>query len=180
MPILGMASKNFAVVLPWLLKHEGGFSDHPADPGGATMQGVTQKVYDAWRKDNGLAQRFVKEIGADEVAAIYKARYWNVISGDALPSGVDYAVFDAAVNSGVTQAAKWLQRAVGAKDDGAIGPKTLATVNAADHAAVIKAVCDQRLAFCQSLKTWPVFGANWGKRIAKVRDQASSLLAKVT
>lgn len=109
---------NFRELLPKVLVHEGGYVDDPQDPGGETNKGITHKTYDAWRKRQGQPTRSVKHITPEEVAEIYRQQYWNKIAGDDLPSGVDYAVFDFAVNSGPSRAAQFLQRAVGVAEIG--------------------------------------------------------------
>src|SRR5688500_6264664 len=103
---------RFEECLKLVLVHEGGYANHPKDPGGATNFGVTQRVYDGYRLKAGVAKRSVKEITKTEVSAIYKRQYWDLIDGDELPAGVDYVVFDGAVNSGCGQSVKWLQRAL--------------------------------------------------------------------
>ena len=162
---------EFERALAKVLIHEGGFSNHPKDPGGATMKGVTQRVYDTYRKGLGLAARSVKMIDSRELQQIYRSRYWNLIKGDALPPGVSYVVFDGAVNSGVSQSVKWLQRALGVNADGVIGPATLNAVAAInDQDALIVRICERRMAFLRALKTWKTFGKGWTSRVNDVRD----------
>ncbi|MCS0501103.1 glycoside hydrolase family 108 protein [Ancylobacter mangrovi] len=170
-----MTASSFDEALKRVLVHEGGYADLPADPGGATMKGITQRVYNGWRRRRGLAARSVRRIGDDEVTAIYRAQYWDAIRGDDLPAGVDYCVFDAAVNSGPAQAAKWLQRAVGAAADGIVGEATLSAVRAAEPVETIDAVCDRRLAMLRGLKTFRTFGAGWTRRVAEVRETAAGM-----
>jgi len=131
---------NFNECLELVLKHEGGFVNHPKDPGGATNRGVTQKVYDAYRKTRARPIQSVKFISEDETKAIYKFQYWDRVQGDFLPRGLDYAVFDFAVNSGVGRASKYLQACVGTKQDGVIGAMTIAAIG--KPANVINALCD--------------------------------------
>ena len=157
-----------------LAAHEGGYSNHPSDPGGATMKGVTKRVYDAYRKGKGEAARDVRKITDAEVYEIYRRQYWDAVRGDELPSGVAYCVFDAAVNSGVSQAAKWLQRAVGVADDGAIGSITLAASERFAAADVIDGICDRRLAFMKRLKQWSAFKNGWTRRVSEVRAQSKA------
>lgn len=169
-----MASSREQQSLALVLVHEGGYSNHPQDPGGATMKGVTQRVYDAYRKRKGLATRSVKGIQKNELFDIYDLQYWDAVKGDQLPDGVDYVVFDGAVNSGVSQSVKWLQRALGplykGNIDGNLGQGTLAALAAVNnHDALIDRICDQRMAFLRALKTWPVFGKGWSDRVRDVR-----------
>ena len=163
--------ENYAAALKQVLKYEGGFVDHPKDPGGPTNKGVTQAVYDDWRKTNKLPTQSVRNISDSEVSAIYKNLYWDRISGDNLPSGVDFAVFDFAVNSGVSRAAKYLQAVVGVTQDGQIGPATIQ----ATKTYVAMAVTNKRLAFMQSLSIWSTFGKGWSARIADVKNQIIAL-----
>lgn len=156
---------NFDQAFTTLLKHEGGFSDHAADPGGKTRFGITEAVARevGYRGD-------MRELPLDIAKRIYKDRYWDAVRADELPEAVHYAVFDAAVNSGVRQAALWLQRAVGAKDDGIIGPKTLAAVRAADPERLLRQMLAQRLRFMTGLSNWPAFGRGWARRIADLME----------
>lgn len=163
---------DFATVLPWVLAHEGGWSDHPSDPGGATMKGVTQAVYSAYRLRHGLPVQSVRNISDDELEAIYRRQYWDVVRGDDLPPGLDYAVFDFAVNSGPSRAAKFLQRILGVEADGVIGERTLDAAHARSAGPLIVALCDARLAWLKTLRTWATFGRGWERRVNGVRDGA--------
>lgn len=156
---------NFQKCLKPVLVWEGGFVNHPKDPGGPTNKGITQRVYDAYRKNKGQKIQSVREITNAEVEAIYKAQYWDVVKGDQLPAGVDLAVFDYAVNSGCARAAKALQKVLGAEQDGQIGQITLAKANATDAAALVTLVCKERMNFVKKLKTWSTFGKGWKRRI---------------
>ncbi len=145
-----MASNNFVRCLAVTLKWEGGYSNDPDDPGGATMKGITHAEYDAWRKTHGQSVRPVSQIADEEVAAIYRTNYWDAMGCEELPAGFDLCVFDAAVNSGVARAKEWL---AAAKD--------------------IDPYCDARLAFLQRLgHLWKVFGTGWTRRVAGIRAQA--------
>lgn len=171
-----MAASNFAAALARVLRHEGGYSNHPKDPGGPTYKGVIQRVYDAYRKGKGLKTRSVKLLEDAELQEIYRRQYWDAARGDDLPPGIDYCVFDAAVNSGPVQAAKWLQRALGVADDGQVGAITIAAAKScADTAGVIDDLCDRRLAMLKGLRTWPVFGRGWAARVADVRRDARAM-----
>lgn len=167
-----MAQTNQARALALVLAHEGGFSDHPRDPGGATMRGVTQAVYDATRQSLGQPTRSVRRITQAEIASIYEQQYWDRANCDRLPSGLDYAIFDYAVNSGVSRAAKDLQRVLGVTADGIIGIGTLNAINRADVRDTINALCDRRMAFLRSLRTFGTFGRGWTSRVSGVRSAA--------
>jgi lysozyme family protein len=166
---------NFAKCLPEILKHEGGWADHPADPGGATMKGITIGTYRQW-KGRAVTKAELKAISDEEVAAIYKRNYWDKVRGDDLPAGLDLVAFDAAVNSGPARGARWLQTALGVAADGKIGPKTIAAAEAADVATAINRALDVRLSFLRGLKTWPTFGKGWGRRVDGVRKVALGMV----
>lgn len=167
--------RNFAASLSHVLKHEGGFVNHPNDPGGPTNKGITLATFKRYVKRNATVTD-LKNLTIDQAGIVYRKQYWDRVKGDDLPSGVDYAVFDFAVNSGPARAAKYLQAVVGVTQDGKIGPKTLAAVKRADPQTVIERLCDDRLAFLKRLKTWPTFGRGWSRRIEEVRN-GSVLLA---
>jgi lysozyme family protein len=174
---------NFKDSLQRVLVHEGGWADHPRDPGGATMKGVTLKVY---REHYGAdkSKDDLRNISDAELEAIYKKGYWDRCKCDQLPSGVDYAVFDSAVNSGPGRGAKWLQGAIGAVQDGGIGPNTLAKVANFSAVDIVNKMCEERLSFLQGLDTWSTFGGGWGKRVAGVRkhgvEMAGGTVAETT
>ena len=161
---------NFDKSLALVLVHEGGYVNHPKDPGGATNRGVTQAVYDAYRKTRGKAGQSVKFITDEEVNAIYKFQYWDRVQGDLLPAGLDYAVFDFAVNSGVGRASKYLQAVLGVAQDGQIGARTLAAITNPSNA--INALCDRRMSFLRNLRTFLTFGKGWTRRVTDVRKHA--------
>lgn len=170
-----MVASTYTSAMKHLRRDEGGYVNHPSDPGGATNHGVTQAVYDAQRKRLGLKTRSVRDITEAEVEAIYRAQYADKVRYDDLPAGVDYATLDAAVNSGVSRGAKWLQASIGVSADGAVGPQTVAKAKASHTVKTVKAICSRRLAFVQSLKTWSVFGRGWGRRIAGVEANAVAM-----
>lgn len=167
-----MAHGTFAAALKAVLGFEGGYVNNRHDPGGATNHGITQRVYDGWRRLKGLTPRPVREIDGSEVAALYREQYAAPIQFDALPAGVDIITFDGAVNSGVSRGAKWLQAAAGAAADGHIGPATLGRVARADPQALIRAIADRRLKFLRGLKIWRYFGKGWQRRVLQVRAMA--------
>jgi lysozyme family protein len=151
---------NFDQAFDRLLGHEGGYSFSPSDPGGETMHGVTARVARA----NGYSGD-MKDLPRDKAKEIYRAKYWKTVRADELPESLRFDVFDAAVNSGVGQAVEWLQEAVGANPDGAIGPKTLAAAAAAGPLAAAR-FNGARLQFMTNLATWGAFGRGWARRIA--------------
>jgi lysozyme family protein len=167
---------NFDDALKAILHHEGGYVDHPKDPGGRTNLGCTQRVWEEW-VGHPVDEKTMRGLTPELVAPLYKAKYWDKIKGDELPNGVDYVVFDAAINSGPGRAAKWLQTVVGAVPDGAIGAGTLAKVAAMPAADIVEKYQQTRLQFLQSLPTWDTFGKGWGRRVAEVEDAAGKMLA---
>ena len=166
-----MPKAEFTPALKAVLAHEGGYVNHPRDPGGATNYGVTQRVYDGYRERQDRPLQSVRHIAKVEVSAIYQRQYWNAIRGDELPAGVAYVVFDGAVNSGPGQAARWLQRALRMNAvDGVIGEATLAAArNHPDHDKLIADMLALRMAFLRRLKTWDAFGRGWTSRVNEVR-----------
>jgi lysozyme family protein len=169
---------NFAAALKLVLKSEGGYVDNPADPGGATNMGITRATLAAWRgvPVNRLPKSEVKALTVAEAGTIYRARYWTPIYADDLPAGLDYAVFDYAVNSGPDRAAKDLQRVLGVTVDGRIGPETVAA-SKTDPMGTINRLCDARLRYLQGLGTWATFGRGWSARVTAVRQAALDMAA---
>lgn len=167
--------KNFQKCLEMLLHHEGGFVNHPQDPGGMTNLGVTKAVYDKWIGRESTKTEMM-DLKPDDVAPIYKKNYWDKVRGDDLPSGVDWCAFDWAVNSGSGRPAKAIQRAVGATPDGAIGPMTLQAVMNHEPQMIIENVFSQRQKFYESLRTFEHFGRGWTRRNKETLDQALSMI----
>lgn len=167
-----MAASNFPKALALVLKSEGLFVNDKHDPGGATMKGVTQRVYDAYRLNHRINKQGVQFIAPAEVAEIYKLQYWDTVKGDDLPAGVDYATFDAAVNSGIVRAAKWLQQAVPTTVDGHVGLATVAAVKAGNPTAIVLRLCNARLGFLHALTNWKYFGKGWANRMRDVQAAA--------
>ena len=154
-----------------LLAHEGGFSAHPDDPGGMTNLGVTKAVYDEFYGGNAT-EEVMRAITKHDVEPIYRRNYWNRCRCQDLPSGVDWAVFDFAVNAGTGRAAKALQRAVEATEDGVIGPLTLMKVKQFEVNNIINRIAVYREQFYRSLDTFETFGRGWLRRNDETREQA--------
>jgi len=172
-----MAQSSYDESLERLLVHEGGYSNHPSDPGGPTNWGIT--IEDArryWKPDATAAD--VRGMPVEVAKRIYRQRYWDAMRCDALPAGVDYAVFDYGVSSGIGRAAKVLQRLVGTSVDGKIGPLTIAAAVKVNPTKLVGEICDERLAFLQGLSTWSVFGNGWGARVREVRAAALAMAEK--
>jgi len=172
-----MNNRRFEECVAIVLKHEGGFVEHPRDPGGATKYGITLRTLREWRGDDTLTADDVRALTEAEAREIYLARYWNPIRGDELPPGVDLAVFDYAVNSGVRRASRDLQAVVGVPQDGAIGRVTLAAVREHDPTIVISNLCERRRVFLRGLKTYDTFGRGWVKRVAAIEEAAKARAA---
>jgi lysozyme family protein len=171
-----MSASSYDEALSRLLVHEGGYSNHPSDPGGPTNFGITLADARAWWKRDATAAD-VRATPRAVAREIYRTKYWAALRGNDLPAGVDYAVFDYGVNSGIGRAGKVLRRLVGLSDaTSAIDDDVLAAVWRRPPRRLIEAICDERLAFLQSLKTWPVFGNGWGRRVREVRAAALAMV----
>ena len=162
---------NFDECLKMLLHHEGGYVNHPKDPGGETNLGVTKRVYEKWGGTKDM-----KDLTVEDVAPIYKKEYWDKCRCDDLESGVDWAVFDWAVNSGTGRAAKAIQKICGAAQDGVIGPKTLALINTQNTEYVIEEFGKIRQDFYESLKTFDTFGKGWTRRNKETTAKALEMI----
>jgi lysozyme family protein len=174
-----MTASSYDAALARLLAHEGGYTNHPADPGGPTNFGITIVDYRKYVKPDATAAD-VRGMKLDEAKAIYRAKYWDAQRCDALPAGVDYAVFDYGVNSGIGRSGKVLRRVLRLPDGtSVVNDAVIAAAGAVDAKVLIAAICDERLRFLQSLKTWPVFGAGWGRRVAEVRAAALAMATAV-
>lgn len=174
-----LMKENYNKCMALILKHEGGFVNHPEDPGGATNMGVTQRVYESWVGHNVSIDE-MRNLTTNDVLPIYKANYWDKVHGDVLPKGLDLCVFDFAVNSGTGRAATYLQRLVGSHPDGAIGPNTLASVEAYVNEHGLEVTIHQyqqrRQAFLEGLPTFPTFGKGWTRRVDETRDEAIKMV----
>ena len=162
---------NFDECLKMLLHHEGGYINHPSDPGGETNLGVTKKVYQEWGGTKDM-----KDLTVEDVAPIYKKNYWDRCKCDDLESGVDWVVFDWAVNSGTGRSAKAIQKICGATQDGAIGPKTLALIGKQDTQYVVEEFGKIRQDFYESLKTFDTFGKGWTRRNKEATETALKMI----
>jgi len=167
---------NFESCLTLLLAHEGGYTNHPRDPGGPTNFGITIEDYRRYVKVNATAVD-VRRMRLEEAKIIYREKYWDAQRCDELPPGVNYAVFDYGVNSGIRRSGKVLRRALRLPDDSStVTDAVVAAARAVDPKTLIVAICDERLRFLQSLKTWPVFGTGWGRRVAEVKSAAPKMI----
>lgn len=152
---------NFEEAFDRLIGVEAGYVNNPNDPGGATRWGVTERVARAYGYTGDMF-----DYPLEEAKKVYKASYWNMTRIDDLPEPVRYDVFDAAVNSGIQQAVKWLQAALGVTVDGRVGVETVTAAHAADPQGLKRKFNGYRLRFMTDLPTWNTFGRGWAKRIA--------------
>jgi lysozyme family protein len=172
-----MANASFPEALELILRHEGGYVDHPLDPGGATNLGITRATLASWR-GRAVSKAEVRALSRTEAAAIYRERYWKAVRADELPPGIDLVVFDAAVNSGPGRAIRWLQAALDVAVDGLIGPETLAAARGAEPKALITAFSRHRLGFLKRLVTFPTFGRGWTRRVSETEAAALALAGR--
>ena len=168
-------NSNFETALAHVLTSEGGFVNNPKDPGGMTNLGCTKATWEEF-VGHPVSEADMRGLTPQDVAPLYKRKYWDKVSGDQLPAGLDYAVFDAAINSGPGRAAKWLQEVVGVEADGAIGYKTILALEKTPLARIIALYNDKRLQFLESLPTFATFGKGWSNRVSSVQTISSSML----
>lgn len=152
---------GFDAAFERVIGHEGEYSDHPDDPGGATMYGITERV----AREHGYTGS-MRLLTRDQAREIYRTAYWQRAQADQYDPAIGFQLFDAAVNHGIGNAIRFLQRAVGVADDGQVGPVTVAAVRRLDQADVIARFNAERLEFYTKLTTWPSFGRGWARRIA--------------
>jgi lysozyme family protein len=168
--------ESFATALAVVLAAEGGYAEHPRDPGGPTFRGITlATLAAAWGRSATTAE--LRALTQAEIAAIYRRRFWAAVGGDGLPAGVDLAVFDMAVNSGPARAVRLLQSVLGVARDGVVGPRTLAAARGAPPGDLVRALCRARQGFLRRLAIWPVFGRGWTRRVRTVEARALALAA---
>ena len=171
---------NYQKCLETILHHEGGYVNHPKDPGGETNLGVTKRVYEAWVMENDLSQKDMKDLLVEDVAPIYKKNYWDRVKGDQLPNGLDLCVFDFGVNAGTGRAAKYLQTMIGTVADGGIGPNTLKALgNYVEENGLeqtIKNYQEARQEYYESLSTFETFGRGWTRRVDETTELAIEMI----
>ena len=174
-----MAAANYNKCLETILHHEGGYVNHPKDPGGETNLGVTKRVYEAWVMENDLSQKDMKDLLVEDVAPIYRKNYWDRMKCDDIPAGLDLCVFDFGVNAGTGRSAKYLQTMIGTVADGGIGPNTLraldAYVDANGIEGAIKNFQEARQKYYESLSTFDTFGKGWTRRNTETTELALSM-----
>tara|TARA_B110000444_G_C18428869_1_gene405855 strand:- start:77 stop:589 length:513 start_codon:yes stop_codon:yes gene_type:complete len=170
-----MSAENYTKCLELILHHEGGYVNHPKDPGGETNLGVTKRVYEEWGGTKDMVDLLV-----EDVAPIYEKNYWGRTKCDDLPSGLDLCVFDFAVNAGPGRAAKYLQQIIGTTVDGGIGPNTLKAVyNYVEEVGVqgmIEEYQSGRQSYYEQLSTFETFGRGWTRRVEETTAEAVALI----
>lgn len=172
-----MAKATYDEALRRLLLHEGGYTNHPSDPGGPTNFGITIYDYRKYIKPGATAAD-IKAMTLNEAKAIYRAKYWDAQRCDELPAGVDDAVFDYGVNSGIGRSGKVLRRCLKLPDNtSVVSDAVVAAAAKANACELVAAICDERLRFLKGLRTWPVFGKGWGRRVAEVKAFSLQLAA---
>ena len=174
-----MAAENWTKSLEAILHHEGGYVNHPKDPGGMTNLGVTKRVYEEW-VGYAVSENTMQNLTNEDVSPIYKKNYWDRVKGDQLPAGLDLCVFDFGVNAGTGRAAKYLQTLIGTVADGGIGPNTLKTLDAyvAKHGVkeTIQNYQAERQKYYESLSTFDTFGRGWTRRVTETTKMALSMI----
>jgi hypothetical protein len=168
-------NSNFKQALEYLVKSEGGYVDNPKDPGGRTNLGVTQKVWESWvgRESN---EKEMRSLTKANVEPLYKRKYWDACRCDDLPTGLDYLVFDFAVNAGVGRSAKTLQSCVGVSVDGQIGNQTIEATKKIAPSDLIEQFSEAKINFYKSLVTFPTFGKGWLNRVEEVKTTALKMV----
>ena len=170
---------NFNECLQIILHHEGGYVNHPEDPGGMTNLGVTKKVYEDW-VGYAVSEHTMQNLTEEDVAPIYKKNYWDRLKGDDLPEGLNLCVFDFGVNAGTGRAAKYLQNIIGTVVDGGIGPMTLRALD--EHVSLIglqetiENYQEDRQRYYENLRTFQTFGRGWTRRVNETTQSALKMI----
>jgi lysozyme family protein len=168
--------ENFQKSLALVLKSEGGFNNNPHDPGKITNLGVTQNAWEAYVQRQ-VDEAEMRGLTPEIVAPFYKARYWDSCKCDQLPLGVDYAVFDFAVNAGASRASKTMQSALGTAADGIVGPATIGVAVNADPDEFLEKFSAAKEQFYRNLPTFEHFGKGWLRRVSEVKQTAEGMIA---
>lgn len=164
---------NFKHCLDLVLKSEGGWVNHPSDPGGETNLGVTKRV---WEEYVGHPVESLKKLTKEDVAPLYELKYWRPCYGEVLPRGLDFVVFSMGVNAGPGRSVKLLQQSIGCVSDGVIGPRTRELISASNTATLIAKFSETRREYYRSLKTFPIFGKGWLARVDKEESEALDMV----
>ena len=172
--------ENYDKCIETILHHEGGYVNHPSDPGGETNLGVTLKVYEAWCAEQDIEQKDMRDLIVEDVAPIYKKNYWDRVKGDQLPAGLDLCVFDFGVNAGTGRSAKYLQTMIGTVADGGIGPNTLKKLDEyIEQNGLTDTITNfqqARQEYYESLSTFETFGKRWTRRVDETTELALNMI----
>ena len=167
--------ENFEKSLELVLQHEGGYTNHPSDPGGRTNLGVTQRVWENY-VGHKVDEKEMRSLTKELVAPLYRKEYWDAVHGDQLPSGADYLAFDFAVNAGAFRCIKTIQRALNITADGIIGPVTLKSIQGANAEDFITDFTHAKEVFYRGLSTFNIFGKGWLNRVADSKKSAEEMI----
>lgn len=181
--VISIYSTNFRIALAETLSHEGGYANHPDDPGGVTMRGVTKKTWARWsgRRVKDVSDEEMRSLTIDLIMPLYHAWYWSPVRADDLPGGLDFVIFDIAVNSGPARSVRMLQKAVNRlgrihiQVDGMMGPKTISAASKINVFDLINEVGNTRLWFYMDLSTFRTFGGGWMRRLLSVTSFATAM-----
>lgn len=166
---------DFKECLDLVLKSEGGYCNHPSDPGGRTNLGVTQRVWEEF-VGHPVSEADMKALTTEKVAPMYEQKYWRPCYAEVLPRGLDFIVFSMAVNAGPGRAVKLLQQSIGCVPDGVIGPRTRGLISDSDSTTLIAKFSETRREYYQALKTFPIFGKGWLARVDREESEALSMI----
>ena len=166
---------NFKECLDLVLKSEGGFVNHPSDPGGMTNLGVTKRVWEEYT-GHEADEKTMRSLTPEKVAPLYEQRYWRPTYCEVLPRGLDFVVFSMGVNGGPGRAVKLLQQSIGCVPDGIIGPRTRELISNSNIATLIAKFSETRREYYRALKTFPIFGKGWLARVDKEEQEALNMV----
>jgi len=167
--------ENFERSLALVLQHEGGYVNHPSDPGGRTNLGVTQRVWEDY-VGHPVDEATMRSLTREMVSPLYRKEYWDAVHGDKLPCGADYLAFDFAVNAGSFRCVKTIQRALNITADGVIGPVTLKAIQDTNAEDFINNFSAAKESFYRGLTTFPTFGKGWLNRVAEGKEAAEGMI----
>ena len=165
---------NFKNCLDLVLKSEGGYVNHPSDPGGMTNLGITKRSLEEWL-GHDVDEKFMRKLTPEMAAPLYEQKYWRPCYGEVLPRGLDFVVFSMGVNAGPGRSVKLLQQSIGCVPDGIIGPRTRGLISDSNTATLIAKFSETRREYYRALKTFPTFGKGWLARVDREEQEALSM-----
>ena len=166
---------NFKNCLDLVLKSEGGYVNHPSDPGGMTNLGITKRSLEEWL-GHDVDEKFMRKLTPEMAAPFYEQKYWRPCYGEVLPRGLDFVVFSMGVNAGPGRSVKLLQQALGCVPDGVIGPRTRELISNSNCATLITKFSEARREYYRALKNFPVFGKGWLARVDREESEALNMV----